>query len=176
MITWQYLAGFLDGDGWITGSKVKGCSTRSYTVGFTQSAAVKEFREIYNFLKSNGLSVSWNERWVRSEKVPKPVLMANISLKEQESVVELLSKLIPHLLIKKKIAQEALSYYKQRLDKRGVGLEVVSSKAKSSWKRREVSLLQRMKQEGYSTRAICNELGRTFDSVNRKWHQLGKEA
>jgi len=42
MITWAYLAGFIDGDGWITVRKNKNCKTKKYVVGLTQSSKEKE--------------------------------------------------------------------------------------------------------------------------------------
>ena len=45
MITWAYVAGFLDGDGWITGSKNKNCSTIRFAVGLTQKSTAK--KEMY---------------------------------------------------------------------------------------------------------------------------------
>lgn len=174
MISWPYLAGFLDGDGWITASKNKNCSTKRYTVAFTQSATTHEqMKAIREFIQMDGIRVGWVNRLSVTPSAPLPVPMINLMVKKQASVVQLLEHLLPHLLIKRGVAEEALTYTKTRLHQRGYGLIVPINNQRRPWTEKEEAQLLKLWDEGnLRTRAIAFELNRTMHSVSQKLAKL----
>lgn len=173
MITWEYLAGFLDGDGWITFSMNKNCSTRRYAIGFTQANREKRsMKRILNFLIQNGINAKMKPRVVEGS-IKKKTKMLNIIVREQVSMVRLLEKVAQHLLFKRKKALEGLKYLKDRIDKRGVGLEVHVQKTKRYWKIEEDKNLLILHRRRYSSRAIAFRLSRSIDSVSHRLYRLG---
>ncbi len=97
-------------------------------------------------------------------------------VKEQASVVFLLGRLAPHLLIKKQIALDALVYTKDRLRKRGYGLVMPEIGKKRGWSKREEIKLLVLRREGFGARAIAHDLKRSMDSVYQKSHKLAMGA
>ena len=172
-MTWEYIAGFLDGDGWITISKDKNRSTKRYVVGFTQSARQEIFMlYLQSFLIENGIKAPMINRSV-SNNIAENAEMLNIHVKEQKSVVTLLELINPHLFMKKELGEEALLYTKDRLEKRGYGLKNIKQKKKMYWKEEEDNQLKILQEEGFSNIVIANKLKRSVNSVGSRLSRLG---
>lgn len=115
-MNWAYIAGFLDGDGWITFSKNKNCKTYTCVVGFTQVATRVDFmRDLYTFLKNNDINGTFIERDSKNNIDPKGYTkMVNIHIKEIKSVILILENMLPFLMIKKEKAKDAIKYLKTK--------------------------------------------------------------
>ena len=86
-VTWSYLAGFLDGDGWITESKTKNSKFKRITVGFTQKSELKtEMMVIKDYLTNNGINARAAYRDSITPSAPMPVNMINITISEQQEI------------------------------------------------------------------------------------------
>jgi hypothetical protein len=170
-MTWAYLAGFLDGDGWIT-SSASGIRTRRYTIGLTQKETALPFmQDIAAFLDEHGVAYQWVRRSVVSPRVSTPVMMVDIRVSQQSSVVKLATQLLPHLRLKRAMAAECLDSVTRRLDQRGVGvLHHVFQPA--AWTYDEVCRLRDLHASGNGNRSIASKLGRSVDSVSHKLYRL----
>jgi len=165
MITWGYIAGFLDGDGWITVSKNKHASTKRYVIGLTQSKhELIAMRKIFRFIKRHGIRATFLERGTFKSTTP----MLNIHVKHQKSVVKFIKFVMPFLLIKINKARECLSYTESRLKQRGVGLLDLKNRKKKYWKESEIKLLLKLQSQYNSNKTIGNILGRSSNSVAHK--------
>jgi len=175
MISWAYLAGFLDGDGWITSSKNKNCTTRRYLVGFTQKRTECRYMlEMHHFLQANGIRSTVLKRVSKTPLVPRRVRMIDIHVREQESIVRLLEQLTPHLLIKKEKAMGCIGYLKDRLDKRGALVGPVKQQETNVyWSQAQIQELLQLHAEGHGNRSIASKLNRSMDSVAHKLYRLG---
>lgn len=169
MITWGYIAGFLDGDGWIT--KYRSSKNR-YTciAGITQNENCKYFMEqIYNFLIQNGINARFNIRkkhnWKSSLK------MINITIKEQKSLAYFLRKISPFLLIKKEKCIDTLSYVDSRLKTRSLK-KLPSTKNKKLWKDKDLTELLDLVKSGKTNIEISHFLKRGTQSVASKVSKL----
>lgn len=170
MITWQYLAGFLDGDGWITISL-----RRRYpapTIGFTQHSRERaRMIEIAEFLQSNDVMSSVRDRRVMGS-IKKETIMTNVMIREQRSVALLLENTIPYLLFKKDKASECLKFLKDKIAKRGIEGTDCPRFTNHYWTPFEIEELLRLQHEGYSNRAIAQLLERSYDSIGHKLYRL----
>jgi hypothetical protein len=173
MINWAYIAGFLDGDGWITVSKNKNANTKRYTVGLTQSKKRNEAMiKIYKFIQRHRINATFFERTVNTIiKANYP--MINIHIKEQKSLIKILKFLIPFLLIKKKLAIEAFNYTKERIIKRDNGY-IYTQKKKKYWRLKEIKKLIILKKQGYGDKSIAKILKRNSDSISHKLYRIRK--
>ena len=175
IFSWAYLAGFLDGDGWISFSKNKNCATKRYMVGFTQKATEWRYiAKIYRFLKSKGIRATLIRRTVKSPMVPRRVNMINIHVREQESIVKFVEQLIPFLFIKKKRAEDCLLYLRDRLDKRGVHVAPVAQQITNIyWTPEDIQKLRELQVAGHWNKSIAAKLNRSVDSVSHKLYRMG---
>jgi hypothetical protein len=174
-ITWAYIAGFLDGDGWICITKDKDLKIKNCMIGFTQKSTEEKYmKKIFDFLQQNGINSIFFKRIVINKLVPKKVEMINIYVKKQESVVKLLENILPFILIKKEKANEAYLHASKRLKLRGHGSILPTNCAKRFWKKEEIEMLKSMKAEGYNRTAIAVKLNRSIDSITRKYFILSK--
>lgn len=169
MITWAYIAGFLDGDGWITKSNLKS-GRPVYLAGLTQVATRRnEMIKIHNFLLSHDIRSKFKLRnkhnWKSSLK------MVNITVKEQKSILKFLSKIKPYLLIKKPMADEVVNYVKSRIKIRNIKA-FISNNKKMKWTNVEVNLLKSLAAVGMSNIEISQKLHRGTTSICRKIHRL----
>lgn len=173
-INWGYIAGFLDGDGWITSSKNKNARTKRYLIGFTQSKErYKYMNIILKFIKSHGIKATLIER-VSNSQIKTDVPMLNIQIKEQESVVKFMNNVKPFLLIKEDKGKECLEYTKLRLIKRGKFLSNYKQKKRKYWNKKEIKNLIKLQKEGYSNKTIGNTLKRSSDSIGNKLHRMNE--
>lgn len=177
MITWAYLAGFIDGDGWITVSKNKNCKTKRYLVGLTQSSRERDKIELINkFLNDNEIKTGFIDRISTTNILQKNgsycCPMVNIHIKEQRSVVVLLEFLYPFLLIKKDKAKEAIDYTKDRLLKRGDPKNKILQIKRKYWKESQIKELIYLVGLGFSNQVISEKLNRSINSIGHKLYRL----
>lgn len=172
-MSWSYLAGFLDGDGWITCSQ-SGKKNLRYIIGFTQKSSNEWFmKEICNFLENEEVTYTYSTRTVISPKVPTPVKMINIIITTQHSVKKAAHRLLPHLVLKKVKAEECLLYVSERLDKRGNGVNVLKKQTTNFyWKEEEVNKLLKLHKEGHGNISIASKLGRSVNSIAQYLRRL----
>lgn len=186
MITWAYVAGFLDGDGWITKTKYKrksdsnkeyGFENYIYAAGMTQLIVCEnEMRQIYDFLVLKGIKATWLQRKQRSN-ISGNGDMVNIHIKHQESLIEFLKKIMPYLLLKKKIGQECLEYLEnkkiQREKENNAKKKLLSCQTTNIyWSREEIDILKRLLKEGYSNTYIASQLNRSVNSIGHKIYRM----
>lgn len=183
-ITWAYIAGFLDGDGWISHSEWKGKTKNRYgnkniiyNIGLTQLATCKkEMKMIYDFLCFHNINAFYIERKQKGT-IKGTADMINIQIKEHESVVKFLNKIKRFLLIKKIIAEQCLSYIKSKISKRRMINRQKNSilekqNAKKKWSDKEIKILKAMLENNDSNITIAYVLGRSVDSVAKKINRL----
>lgn len=174
MINWAYLAGFLDGDGWITSSKNKHCSTIRFYVGLTQKSTSKEeMYEILNYLLTNGINANLYYRCVRGS-IDKDTEMINIYIGGMSSILILLNHLLPFLLFKKKKAEDCIKYLSDRKLKQGKW--IVGNNTKKYWTPDELKILSMKLSDGFRPSAIANILGRSSQSVSQKLSKMRKKC
>lgn len=181
MITWSYIAGFLDADGWITCSNYKsktGKKTKNiiYLAGITQLDKRAIFmNEIFEFIKNEGINCKWNRRkqGFNKNNIKSTGKMINITIKEHESLIKFLSNIKDYLLIKKEKATEALTYLN---DKRKIKIleknYKVQERKQKYWKQKEIEILLDLHSLGYSNKAIAVCLNRNWNSIAHKLHRL----
>jgi len=170
VVNWAYLAGFIDCDGWVTQSNGR------YVIGLTQSRIfLDQMKQISEFLTENRVFHSFIERdtvtMIRGEE--STAKMCNIHIKAQEALRIVCEAILPYSLIKKDKIESCLAYAKERLAKRGVGIELPAKQLeKRKWNRLELEILADMRIKGYGHRYIAHKLGRSVNSVSRKFHKL----
>jgi hypothetical protein len=172
-VTWEYFAGFLDGDGWITGSRNRNCRTIKYTVGVTQLLSQKPaMMMLAQFLEAQGVAVQIVERiseGILKTKTP----MIDIRICEQASLVFILQKIIPHLLMKRDKAEACLRDLQIRREHRAVDVECRAAQPTNVyWTQHDIDSLLALHDAGFGNRAIAARLERSVDSVSKKLHRL----
>jgi hypothetical protein len=174
MISWAYLAGFLDGDGWITKNKNKNCGTESWTIGWTQTARERvAMTQMRDWMHQRGIRSSMVDRTVKTQILDKSQ-MVNIHVKEQKSALRLLLNIRSHLLMKKHLAEACITHLRSRIRMRGDTKNPVPTQPTNvRWTRREIVRLKSMHESGYRNRAIASALGRSKHSVAQKLCKLG---
>lgn len=95
---WSYLAGFLDGDGWITITKRK-----DVIVGFCQKE-IKILKDISRFLKQNGIYSAFS----KSSKGFKNITINVLRIERNSDALHTLRQIEPFLKIKKNKARQAI--------------------------------------------------------------------
>ena len=190
MITWGYVAGCVDCDGWITFSFYNTKflkSERTYTIGITQHIKhEKGMKKISSFLKKHGINHSLIHRRVpwkytnKSEGVvydnkmkTGQVHMVDIRVRERKSSILLLSKIKNYMAFKKKLAEEAILHIsdRERRWRKSKDLEKTFRK-KRYWEEDETARLKKLVEEGYNNVAIALLLNRSRDSVSHKIYRL----
>lgn len=173
MISWPYIAGFLDGDGWVTRSKNKNCNTYRYTIGLTQkSDQYKSMKSIFMFLKMHGINGNMFKRDSHGS-IKGITEMINIYITNQSSLIRLANFLIPHLLIKKDKMVRCEKDLSERRTARGLGTANLS-KAGKKWSRAEERILLKMRKDKYSFLAISDRLNRKINTLYKKYFRLNK--
>ena len=181
MVSWAYIAGFLDGDGWIgkTNSVSKRCKKNIvYTIGMTQVLSKeKEMKEIYDFVESSNIRIKWN---TRKQHVSSrgDGYMINLTIKHQESVIKFLNNIKKHLIIKKMLAIECINYLKQKVILRKEDEEmrkelIPRQSTNLYWTQEEVISLKEMLLQERSNIYIASKFGRSVNSVGHKIYRLG---
>ena len=169
MVTWSYIAGFIDCDGWVTKSNER------YGIGLTQvDKFEEEMKLISSFLIKNKINHVIKKRisnsMIRGKK--SKTNMINIFIGEQQSLKNLCIKIKPYSLIKKDKVQKCLDFCSERLNKRGITYDFKSNKKRNYWSSNEIKILKELHSKGYSNKAIAIELNRNKDSVSHKLYRL----
>jgi len=171
-ITWAYIAGFIDCDGWVTFSK-------KYVIGLTQSNIFrKEMELISNFLNDNGVSNSLIERntmtMIRGVESQKK--MINIMIFKQESLILLCENVLPFSLIKKDKIINCLKWCEKRAFERCIGIDIKNKQPTNIyWKDDEINDLIEMVNLKYSYKRMAYKLNRSIDSISAKLERLKRE-
>jgi len=175
-ITWPYIAGFIDCDGWITHYQPQAGRTR-IMCGLTQSVERSEGMEaIRAFLESNDISAPLN---VRKKNWKSDIRMINITVGARSSVIILLEKVLPYLVLKRDRGQEALELAlrleRERLRKRPreEEIETVPTRSRKIWTVEEIEVLKAYTAAGYNLSATAAKLKRTPDAVSGQRYRLG---
>lgn len=168
-MNWAYLAGFLDGDGWITVSKNKNCKTTSTTIGFTQLYTRKKCMiKIYKFLIKNKIKCNIYDR-----KAPSNIHsngfanMTNIHIREISSQIKFLSETIPFLVIKIDKAKKCYKYLTNKEEKRSATVQPPAGYKK--WNKKEIKTLIQMKNNNFTYNNIAKKLNRSSRSIISKY-------
>ena len=172
MINWPYLAGFLDGDGWISKSQNRNCKTKAINIGFTQLCIRRHYmEEIRSFLLKNNVQCH-----IYNRKAPSNIhkegfaMMTNVYIKGIPSVIKFLSETIPFLLIKKQKAKECYKYLLDKEDKRAVPIQLPNGY--KEWDKKEIKMLLYMKRKNFTYNSIAKRLNRSSTSVIKKYFKL----
>lgn len=172
-MNWSYLAGFVDCDGCITRSQKKKYKYAQYTysVVFTQHSDLEDsMQKIFDFISSHGIKVYFIRK-ISDTKLGE-CKMINLVVKEQTSLIKILELLIPHLLIKKAKAQEALDYLVDLKTKRC--LPDNKDRKNRYWTSDEILSMQKLVDDNYSVGAIGKILDRNTNSISQKISKLKK--
>lgn len=106
-MTWQYLAGFTDGDGCIT----RECSKRTYAYARLRWAqrldAGRVLEEIADFLRAEGLKVTARNFSVARQGHRYP--QAELAISNADDTRQALEAMLPYLVVKRDRAIEALA-------------------------------------------------------------------
>ena len=162
IITWGYIAGFIDCDGWISCSKKN--EKKYYIIGFIQNIKRIEYmREIYRFLKEHRINVFHITRSNKNSTF-KGGTVIQLHIKERDSVVRLIVNILPFLLIKKEKALECLKYVIKPDETYGTS---------RYWKRKEIHTLKRLYKQKIELNEIAKQMNRTINSIKYQLSKLG---
>lgn len=104
-MTWEYIAGFFDGEGWIQKYNKPAHCLAKYGIGIGQSTCQDQvLYEISNFLKTQGVKC----RMCTESKVPNRTQMTRLKIYDSVSIVNFLTQVIPYLLVKHAKSASAL--------------------------------------------------------------------
>jgi len=118
MITWEYVAGFLDGDGSISvdvrsgDGESQGYKTRQRKIArirFTQRAdSWLVLYKIHDFLKSHGVVSSvYHKKQPTNHAIVATKPAMDLEINALESVEKVLYHILPHLVVKQEVAFRA---------------------------------------------------------------------
>lgn len=169
MITWAYLAGFLDGDGWITSYEVNArTKNRRHVAGLTQAITCEPFMRMMNlFLRQKGISTSL---FVRKKNWKSKIWMVNITIDRQEDLLKFLTKIKPYLVIKKEAAAKTISQLKFKQRRRAVVSHPSSGPVQ--WSQNDLKSLKKYVSLGWNNRMISSKLRRGVYSIAAKISRL----
>lgn len=112
-MTWEYIAGFFDGEGSITKKPKPEGRISNYYVSFPQSTAqALVLYEIGDFFRDNSIRFK-----IYADNQPGHTSMTRLVVTRYESIELLLSELIPHLRIKHGKAASALEEVKRGVER-----------------------------------------------------------
>lgn len=110
MISWAYLAGLFDGEGWVGFKRSYSVSVSTYwSIG--QAGKPGEFllRQVRDFLTTQGVRSCLNS-YKNEKSTHKVIWTLNVSRRPQ--VIHILKNLMPYLIVKKPAAQDTLRMLK----------------------------------------------------------------
>jgi hypothetical protein len=174
-ITWGWVAGFFDGDGWVTYAYNRNCSTKRYAAGFTQRATGKwMMTRLSRFLVSKGIRTKVIERDVKVPQLPVKVQMLDVRIREQRSLEIFFESVLPFLILKRRYAIDCLKYVSDRLEKRGLNVVPIEAQVTNIyWTKNDVSMLLKLHKQGYANRVIAAKLNRSVNSVTQRLRRMG---
>lgn len=152
-VSWDYIAGFFDGEGHIGLVERKKHKSTSYQLTFmicnTDKKVLKSIRS-----KIGG-------RWVKSINISPYIgrpFLYRIIVQKQETMKHILNKLIPLLIVKKKQAELVLEYINIRLKKRekwipnGIGFHPPYSKEEKNIYKKLFNIAARSYRKSWRTK------------------------
>jgi len=174
MINWAYIAGFIDGDGWITTYKNKYSKPIVGVIGICQkSDKYKKMLNIVNFFDKESIKyclIKINQKPTKLVSIP--IEMIRIIIKERKSILKVCQKLIPFINIKKtqliklkNITQNRLIERKNNYNK--INLILIQSK-KKYWTNKEDNIIKNLIKQGRSNIFIAKKLNRSINSVSHR--------
>lgn len=108
-ISWEYLAGFFDGEGWITRDVGHGCEY--VVIGMCQlESKDRVLKEIIKFLKANEIVC---QQYFRPH-----TQVTQLRIRGDENMVKFLEGVLPYLVVKELNAKKAMKYLKQTIPAR----------------------------------------------------------
>lgn len=112
---WPYIAGFIDGDGYISVHKNRGTGT----VGMCQAAKNRMVLDaIHEFLASQNILCKVAYSTSTFNELSKPCPMLSLNIRNHISVCAVLTNIIPHLVLKQAKAQQLLADVETKLTKK----------------------------------------------------------
>lgn len=175
---WSYLAGCVDCDGWISkvGRQVDGVMTRNYTVvvGITQHVKCRKGMErIAEFLRGEGVTLTLTDR---DSNTHHHTPMLNITVKANSSARRFLEGIEKYMLFKGDLARECLEHLKDKAERLMlVGEQTVKpgEKKRRYWTTEEVDQACTLHSLGHNFVSIADKLGRSVNSVAKKFSRDG---
>ena len=175
MISWEYLAGFIDADGCITS-----CNKKSYCVTMIQTISEKKNMMLMrDFLENNGIKTFNCERENNNHMFVKNYDCKNtitIGVKHQKSLLFFLNKIKHHLLLKRDKADEAILWLEKRIEIREKQKMAPKKQITNKyWSKEEINKMIELLDNGYSNLSVAGILGRSANSVNTKLQRMKNE-
>jgi len=138
-MTWEYIAGFFDGEGSLT------LHTRSYRISIPQTSfevldAIKNHVQLGQVMKVGKRKAHWKETWV-------------YYICKQNDVYSFLNNIKEHTIVKRSLVETTLPKIMKNITKQDAKKEIHDSRA---------SEVKRLRSEGYTFREIGARLGIDF--------------
>ena len=175
-VTWPYIAGFIDCDGWITWSQPKQGRIR-VSCGITQSVTrLDGMKVIQKYLEDQGVR---SPLMIREKSWKSEIKMVNVLVSARTSVIKLLENVLPYIILKHSLAHQALEIARrveeERLRKRPRRneIQVTAAKSKMPWTEEDVALLKAYTAAGYNAAAIAAKLQRSCGAVSSQQSRRG---
>jgi hypothetical protein len=145
-ISWQYIAGFFDGEGCISFNHRRGQNPNWYAVQLSMCQKEKAVLiEIQKFLKENQIKSSLYSR--------KDKQMFSLGVGKTGEIIELVNKLLPFLIVKKEKCKKALKFInKYKLKNPQLTI-------------REQKKILKMHHAGKARMEISRLLGRNYETI-----------
>jgi hypothetical protein len=125
-LSWQYIAGFFDGEGWISYSGYKKVTP---VTGVRQAARPDRILHlIAQFLGSNGVRFSLHpNKQTRPSSLPQETLL----ILDWKSILRFLEAVFPYLVVKRAKAKHAIAYIRNRNWRERLDPELVARSIKA---------------------------------------------
>lgn len=177
-MTWPYIAGCIDCDGWITFYNRKKAKyiKKTYTIGIIQSSKrYDKMKIISDWLRSQNIQHSFITRTTKTN-LSAISEMVNIHVKEQKSLIRLIKNILPYLLFKKEKAIELQTYLRLLKNIRLCDNEIKLRQMpkRRYWNKQECIKATSLRKQGHNNVSIANLLNRSVHSVSAKFHRAKK--
>lgn len=176
MITWGYIAGCIDCDGWVSNTE------KTKQIGITQSEKYEnEMYKISEFLNINRINHIFTKRVPHRTTVHWNYQMLNIVVKNQQTIVDLCNIIEDYILFKKdliiKLRDDLIKIINNRNYMKSKFLEVcIKQDKRKYWKDEEISKLNELLNRGIDPILIAEELNRSYSSVKHKISRLDMQS
>jgi hypothetical protein len=108
-VSWEYLAGFFDGEGWITSDC--GYGSKYFVIGMCQlESKDRVLKEIIRFLKTKEI---FCQQYFRPR-----TKVSQLRIRGDENMMKFLEGVLPYLIVKEAHAKAAMKYLKQTIPAR----------------------------------------------------------
>ena len=174
-ISWQYIAGFVDGEGCIYFVRFVRDKNSPYRGGAFSIQQIitnrKVIDEIHEFLNQQRI---FSHIYIckQSKNAMGKIPIISLEIARQRDLLNFLKEIVPFLIVKKEKAQQVISLIeKQQIKRRGT--------SKLSW--REQDEIIKLWNEGKTTTEIGEKMGRSVDCIikflkKKKQYQLRKRV